>query len=91
METLTHPRYVVLGLLGFGAVAVAGAALGGLSSKRPQYDHPHHHYGAEPMVEAWRNPSTGRYEQPAPWDPIYRQLRPKLEMIPREKVQKRHV
>lgn len=85
VETLSHPRYVLMGLLGFGGVAVVGSMLGGLSSKRPEY-HPH-----EPMVEAWKNPATGRYEQPAPWDPAYQRLRPKLEMVPREKVRRRHL
>jgi curved DNA-binding protein CbpA len=83
METISNPRYIVLGLAGFGGMAFLGSMLGGLSSNRPEY---HYH---EPLVEAWKNPHTGRWEQPAPWDPVYQQLKPKLEMVPREKVRRR--
>lgn len=37
-------------------------------------------------VQAWKNPSTGRYESPAPWDPLYRRLQPELEQVPRDQV-----
>lgn len=84
METLSNPRYFLFGIIGFGGITLVGSVLGGVSSKRPEY---HHH---EPMVEAWKNPSTGRFEQPAPWDKEYQRIKPKLEMIPREKVWKRH-
>lgn len=84
METLSNPRYIFLGMAGFGGMAFLGAMLGGMSSNRPEYHHYH-----EPLVEAWKNPQTGRWEQPAPWDPIYQQLKPKLEMVPREKVRRR--
>lgn len=83
METLSNPRYILLGVAGFGGMALVGSLLGGLSSNRPAYHH------EEPMVEAWQNPHTGRWEQPAPWDPLYQKLRPKLEMVPREKVRRR--
>lgn len=86
METLTNPRYFVMGVVGFGGVALVGYLLGGLSSKRPEY----HHHG-QPLVEAWKNPATGRFEQPAPWDKEYQRIKPKLEMVPREKVWKRHM
>ncbi|KAG7364988.1 heat shock protein DnaJ domain protein [Nitzschia inconspicua] len=84
METISNPRYIFLGMAGFGGMAFLGAMLGGVSSNRPEY----HHY-QEPMVEAWKNPQTGRWEQPAPWDPVYQTLKPKLEMVPREKVRRR--
>jgi curved DNA-binding protein CbpA len=83
METLSNPRYVVLGAVAVGSVCMMSSLLGGVSSKQPEYHHQ--------MVEAWKNPKTGRWEQPAPWDPIYRQLKPKLELIPRERVQRRNV
>jgi hypothetical protein len=41
------------------------------------------------MVQAWFNPQTGQYETPAPWDPIYRQLQPELQYVPRNQVQSR--
>ena len=88
METLTNPRYAVLGLAGLGGIALVGSLLGGLSSKRPEY---HQHHGSSALVEAWKNPATGRFEQPAPWDKTYQKLQPKLEMVPREQVFKRHM
>lgn len=42
--------------------------------------------GKVKMVEAWKNPRTGNWEQPAPWDPIYRKLQPKLQKVPRSQV-----
>lgn len=83
METISNPRYIIMGLAGFAGVACLGAMLGGVSSNRPVY-----HFN-EPLVEAWKNPTTGKWEQPAPWDPTYRKLQPKLEMVPREKVRQR--
>ena len=41
-------------------------------------------------VQAWKNPQTGKWEQPAPWDPLYKQLRPPLQNVPRHLVQSRH-
>jgi curved DNA-binding protein CbpA len=87
MDTISNRRYIVIGIIGFGAVATIGSILGSLSSKRPEYHHNHH---GQPLVEAWKNPNTGKYEQPAPWDPIYQKLQPKLEMVPRDKVHRRN-
>lgn len=44
---------------------------------------------SQALIPAWKNPRTGYYEQPAPWDPVYRQLNPTIEMIPRDKVRMR--
>ncbi|GAX18107.1 hypothetical protein FisN_25Hu085 [Fistulifera solaris] len=44
---------------------------------------------SDTRVQAWKNPQTGQWEQPAPWDPLYRQLQPKLEYMPRRQVQAR--
>jgi hypothetical protein len=41
------------------------------------------------MVQAWFNPKSGQYETPAPWDPIYQQLQPELQYVPRNQVQTR--
>jgi curved DNA-binding protein CbpA len=46
------------------------------------------------MVEAWKNPQTGQWEQPAPWDPAYREYRkrnPELAMVPRHQVRARDI
>lgn len=45
--------------------------------------------GPDDVVEAWKNPNTGFWEQPAPWDPTYRRLQPKLELVPRRQVRQR--
>mmetsp|Transcript_16423 Transcript_16423/g.24217 ORF Transcript_16423/g.24217 Transcript_16423/m.24217 type:complete len:186 (-) Transcript_16423:1641-2198(-) len=40
-------------------------------------------------VEAWKNPKSGQWELPAPWDAEYKRLKPTLHFVPREKVQQR--
>lgn len=43
--------------------------------------------GHKKLVEAWKNPDTGRWEKPRPWDPVYQKLQPALKLVPRDKVQ----
>ena len=38
------------------------------------------------FVLAWKNPKSGNYETPAPWDPIYQQVQPKLVHVPRNQI-----
>eukprot|EP00980_Cylindrotheca_fusiformis_P028663 scaffold22634_cov123-Cylindrotheca_fusiformis.AAC.10 len=83
MQTLSNPRYLVLGLVAFGSLA---AFLGTMTSRRPDVQ-----LHGVPMIEAWHNPKTKQWEQPAPWDPLYQQLRPELKLMPREKVRRRHM
>jgi curved DNA-binding protein CbpA len=42
--------------------------------------------GQRKLVEAWKNPTTGRWEKPKPWDPTYQKLQPVLQLVPRDKV-----
>ena len=42
--------------------------------------------GHKKLVEAWKNPDTGRWEKPRPWDPMYQRLQPTLQFIPRDEV-----
>ena len=42
--------------------------------------------GHRKLVEAWKNPDTGRWEKPRPWDPEYRRLKPELHFVPRSEV-----
>lgn len=42
------------------------------------------------MVEAWYNPETRQYEPPAPWDPLYKKLKPRLRHVPREHVRQQY-
>jgi hypothetical protein len=85
METLQNPRLVLMGVAGFAGVFVLASFLGGVSSRQPMVQH------HSAMVEAWKNPQTGRWETPAPWDPVYRKMQPTLELVPREKVQRRNI
>jgi hypothetical protein len=86
METLSNPRYIMFGVVAFGSVFALSALMGGVSSRQPEY-----YRHSSSMVEAWKNPNTGQWEQPAPWDPLYRRLNPKLELVPREKVRRRNM
>ena len=45
--------------------------------------------GQKNFVEAWYNPQTKQYEQPAPWDLLYKQLKPEHKLVPRHLVQPR--
>ena len=42
--------------------------------------------GHKKLVEAWKNPNTGRWEKPQPWDPVYQKLQPTLQLVPRDEV-----
>jgi len=42
--------------------------------------------GRRKLVEAWKNPHTGRWEKPRPWDPVYQKLQPTLQLVPRNEV-----
>lgn len=44
--------------------------------------------GQTNLVQAWKNPVSGKWEQPAPWDETYKKLRPKLEMVHRDQVKR---
>jgi hypothetical protein len=45
--------------------------------------------GKQNLVEAWYNPQSKQYEQPAPWDSFYKQLKPEHQLISRELVRPR--
>mmetsp|Transcript_41881 Transcript_41881/g.71648 ORF Transcript_41881/g.71648 Transcript_41881/m.71648 type:complete len:183 (-) Transcript_41881:230-778(-) len=42
--------------------------------------------GHKKLVEAWKNPKSGLWETPKPWDPEYQRLQPALQLVPRDKV-----
>jgi curved DNA-binding protein CbpA len=79
-HNLLRPRTFVLGT---AAVVLASAAFRSLPRDDKKGE------GSD-LVQAWKNPRTGGYEQPAPWDPLYRSLDPPLELVPREQVKRRH-
>lgn len=80
LGNVIRPRSFLIGIMAMGVGAVA------LSFRGDQ--RPLHHDGAD-HVKAWRNPRTGHYEQPAPWDPEYQRLQPVLEDVPRHLVRRR--
>lgn len=87
LETIYRPRnlFIVGPLVVLTAVTAAN-----YFSKKDE----HTFKNTTKMVEAWKNPTTGRWEQPAPWDPAYRQYRkinPQLELVPRDKVRTRDI
>ena len=87
LETMFKPRNFVMGVtIGICTSVVYQFFFIKDDPKKLMHHHRHH---ASQLVEAWKNPKTGRWEQAAPWDPIYQRLKPTLEMVPREQVQKR--
>lgn len=83
-HNLLRPRTFVIGSIAVLAYAGASEYLSGPNSKAAVLE------GSD-LVQAWRNPESGNYEQPAPWDPLYRKLNPTLELVPRDQVKKRHM
>ena len=80
-STVLRPRNLVLGSF---AVLTTVTALNYLSGTEKKQVRNHSH-----KVQAWKNPKTDQCEQPAPWDPIYKKLKPKLTMVPRDQVKTR--
>jgi len=81
VSNIMRPRTFVIGFASVFALGFATTALFG--PKQPNIRE------GRDVVQAWKNPSTGNYEQPAPWDPVYRKLKPALVLVPREEVQRR--
>lgn len=80
LDTMFRPRNLILGPIAlFATVSAVQYALGIDNSKQIVE-------GRNDEVKAWKNPETGRYETPAPWDPVYRKLKPTLESVPRNQV-----
>jgi len=80
LEGVYRPKNLFLGLtLGFLSVSM-------IKSYIQEPDDPRKRTGFSNKVEAWKNPRTGLWEQPAPWDPLYQRLKPKLVMVARDQV-----
>lgn len=83
LDKVFHPRIVFLSLtLGVGTLCVARSYL----RYDDQQDRIKKDNGGRAMVEAWKNPKSGQWELPAPWDPHYKKLQPTLQFVPREQV-----
>ena len=81
MQTIFRPRNMVLGSIAIYTTVTTVREVFGLN-EAPIQTH-------RQMVQAWKNPLTGEWEQPAPWDPTYRRLKPRLTLVPREEVKTR--
>lgn len=79
-ELLVHPSMLLRLIPSLLAVSVALTLVFG-DSKVERRD-----AQTNPLVAAWRNPRTQRWEAPAPWDPDYQKLKPKIEQIARNLV-----
>jgi curved DNA-binding protein CbpA len=87
LEQVFRPRNMILGSVAIYAFVRYVSANQDDDNKRRMRMEPRP--GVAERVEAWKNPQTGQWEQPAPWDPVYRSLKPKLELVPREQVRSR--
>ena len=83
VQTVFRPRNMVLGSIAVYTTVTTARYILGLN---PTPIQPH-----KQMVQAWKNPATGEWEQPAPWDPTYRRLKPRLTLVPREEVKTRTI
>eukprot|EP00977_Amphora_coffeiformis_P007943 scaffold1787_cov159-Amphora_coffeaeformis.AAC.3 len=81
MQTVFRPRNMVLGSIAVYTTVTTARHVLGLNPAPVQ---PH-----TQRVQAWKNPATGEWEQPAPWDPTYRRLKPRLTLVPRDEVKTR--
>jgi curved DNA-binding protein CbpA len=78
LVNLFRPRNLILGPIAFFATVSAIQYALGIEKKK--------HLRDDSLVQVWMNPETGRYETPAPWDPVYQKLQPKLVYIPKNEV-----
>ena len=87
LDGIFRPKNMFWGLaVGICTVGVVKSYLNS-DKQKGEYDA---HHGNKEMVEAWYNPQTKRYEQPAPWDELYRSMRPKHIMVSRSEVFRRN-
>ena len=67
----------------------AGVCLGSLVIGFTKDDSQRGSFGDKKLVQAWKDPKTGEWHTPAPWDPVYRSLNPELQLIPRSNIKPR--
>jgi len=87
LESLFRPRNVLLGLtFGFLGGVFLRLYIGGNNDDENKKKRLLKSYEGKATVEAWKNPKTGQWELPSPWNPTYRKLNPTLQFVPREQV-----
>jgi DnaJ-class molecular chaperone len=87
LQTIFRPRNMLFGSIALYTTVTTARYYLGYSSHHT--NNIHASSGNSSKVQAWKNPVTGQWEQPAPWDPTYRRLKPHLTMVPREQVKTR--
>lgn len=86
LEGIFKPTNMLLGLgLGFFTVA-AFKSLAGIEDIESVRQKNKRETGKKKLVEAWYNAKTKRWEQPTPWKQSFRNLKPEIKLIPREKL-----
>lgn len=84
---LMLPRNLLIGsILGIAGVTIYRTIMPTSKEEQDFDDGVAKKTGHKRLVEAWKNPNTGRWETPRPWDPMYQQLQPILQLVPREEV-----
>mmetsp|Transcript_23628 Transcript_23628/g.35083 ORF Transcript_23628/g.35083 Transcript_23628/m.35083 type:complete len:195 (-) Transcript_23628:294-878(-) len=86
LEGIFKPKNMVLGLgLGFFTVA-AFKSLAGIENEESILQKNKRETGKKKLVEAWYNAKTKKWEQPTPWKQSFRDLKPEIKLVPREKL-----
>jgi DnaJ-class molecular chaperone len=89
LEQVFRPRNMILGSVAIYAFVTYYSSTNDYNKKQPRMMERGQPGVVAERVQAWKNPQTGQWEQPAPWDPVYRNLKPTLELVPREQVRSR--
>lgn len=86
LEGIYKPKNMVMGLtLGFMTVAAVKSMLG-VEPEESSMQRNKKEDGKTKLVEAWYNTKKRQWEQPAPWSQSFRDSRPEIKLVPREKV-----
>lgn len=87
VDSAYRPRNILTGVA-LGACAVAAFSFLSATKDTPEVNTSS---AGKNLVEAWKNPKTNQWEQPAPWDATYRQLKPELQLVSRDQVMERQL
>mmetsp|Transcript_13895 Transcript_13895/g.15681 ORF Transcript_13895/g.15681 Transcript_13895/m.15681 type:complete len:200 (+) Transcript_13895:57-656(+) len=87
LDGIYKPRNMIIGItLGLVAVSTVKSVLGIEDDVKPSEKAKIVGDGTAKLVEAWKNPNTGHWEQPAPWSKSFQRLNPEIHLVPRENV-----
>ncbi len=87
LEGIYKPKNMIIGLtLGLIAVSTVKSVLGIKDDVKHSQKGASIGDGKKELVEAWKNPKTGQWEQPAPWSKTFQKLNPEIHMVKRADV-----